>query len=191
MRTLTLSCLPIYPMPSLKVFYQNMDYYNELNIYQKVLNEFRPNFAETWKRHWAFKNIKKLVTFDLHSRSRDPRWPPNTFFKVKFGPKTTHNSANFWSNSIIFVLFCCWRPVLHFGWKSNTNNGSMCLLAPEKRPSYTTLHYYGKLHCRHFQLRMMGKLIQTVTVPPLISLQWHINAFRKVLLRTAHSVIVK
>ena len=81
------------------------------------------------------KNIKILVTFDLHSRSRDPRWPPNTFFKVKFGPKTTHNSANFWSNSIIFVLFCCWRPVLHFGWKSNTNNGSMCLLAPEKRPS--------------------------------------------------------
>ena len=45
---LTLSCLPIYPMPSLKVFYQNMDYYNELNIYQKVLNEFRLNFAETW-----------------------------------------------------------------------------------------------------------------------------------------------
>ena len=45
---LTLSCLPIYPMPSLKVFYQNMDYYNELNIYKKVLNEFRPNFAETW-----------------------------------------------------------------------------------------------------------------------------------------------
>ena len=45
---LTLSCLPIYPMPSLKVFYQNMDYYDELNIYQKVLNEFRPNFAETW-----------------------------------------------------------------------------------------------------------------------------------------------
>ena len=45
---LTLSCLPIYPMSSLKVFYQNMDYYNELNIYQKVLNEFRPNFAETW-----------------------------------------------------------------------------------------------------------------------------------------------
>ena len=46
--SLTLSCLPIYPMPSLKVFCQNMDYYNELNIYQKVLNEFRPNFAETW-----------------------------------------------------------------------------------------------------------------------------------------------
>ena len=45
---ITLSCLPIYPMPSLKVFYQNLDYYNELNIYQKVLNEFRPNFAETW-----------------------------------------------------------------------------------------------------------------------------------------------
>ena len=34
MVNLTLSCLPIYPMPSLKVFYQNMDYYNELNIYQ-------------------------------------------------------------------------------------------------------------------------------------------------------------
>ena len=33
-------------MPSLKVFYQNMDYYNELNMYQKVLNEF--DFAETW-----------------------------------------------------------------------------------------------------------------------------------------------
>ena len=185
---LTLSCLPIYPMPSLKVFYQNMDYYNELNIYQKVLNQ-------TLQRHGRgielSKNIKILVTFDLHLRSRDPRWPPNTFFKVKFGPKTTHNSANFWSNSIIFVLFCCWRPVLHFGWKSNTNNGSMCLLAPEKRPSYTTLHYYGKLHWCHFQLRMMGKLIQTVTVPPLISLQWHINAFRKVLLRAAHSVIVK
>ena len=137
--SLTLSCLPIYPMPSLKVFYQNMDYYNELNIYQKVLNEFRPNFAETWRGIELSKNIKILVTFDLHSRSRDPRWPPNTFFKVKFGPQTTHNSANFWSNSIIFVLFCCWRPVLHFEWKSNTNNGSMCLLAPEKRPSYTTL----------------------------------------------------
>ena len=137
------------------------------------------------------KTLKYWWPLTIHSRSPDPRWPPNTFFKVKFGPKTTHNSANFWSNSIIFVLFCCWRPVLHFGWKSKTNNGSMCLLAPEKRPSYTTLHYYGKLHCRHFQLRMMGKLIQTVTVPPLISLQWHINAFRKVLLRAAHSVIVK
>ena len=105
------------------------------------------NFDQTLQRHGRgielSKNIKILVTFDLHSRSRDPRWPPNTFFKVKFEPKTTHNSANFWSNSIFFVLFCCWRPVLHFGWKSNTNNGSMCLLAPEKRPSYTTLHYYG------------------------------------------------
>ena len=30
-----------------------------------------------------------------------------------------------------------------------------------------------------------------LSVPPLISLQWHINAFRKVLLRAAHSVIVK
>ena len=144
-------------MPSLKVFYQNMDYYNELNIYQK----YSMNFDQTLQRHGRgielSKNIKILVTFDLHWRSRDPRWLPNTFFKVKFGPKTTHNSANFWSNSIIFILFCCWRSVLHFGWKSNTNNGSMCLLAPEKRPSYTTLHYYGKLHCRHFQLRMMGK----------------------------------
>ena len=163
------------------------------------IKKYSMNFDQTLQRHGRgielSKNIKILVTFDLHSRSRDPRWPPNTFFKVKFGPKTTHNSVNFWSNSIIFVLFCCWRPVLHCGWKSNTNNGSICLLAPEKRPSYTTLHYYGKLHCwlisRHFQLRMMGKLIQTVTVPPLISLQWHINAFRKVLLRAPHSVIVK
>ena len=159
------------------------------------IKKYSMNFDQTLQRHGRgielSKNIKILVTFDLHSRSRDPRWPPKTFFKVKFGPKTTHNSANFWSNSIIFNLFCCWRPVLHFGWKSNTNNGSMCLLAPEKRPSYTTLHYYGKLHCRHFQLRMMGKLIQTVTVPPLISLQWHINDFRKVLLRAAHSVLVK
>ena len=67
------------------------------------------NFDQTLQRHGRgielSKNIKILVTFDLHSRSRDPRWPPNTFFKVKFGPKTTHNSANFWSNSIIF-LFC-------------------------------------------------------------------------------------
>ena len=63
----------------------------------------------------------------------------------------------------------------------------------------TTLVYYSSLlwkialltGSRHFQLRMMGKLIQTVTVPPLISLQWHINAFRKVLLRAAHSVLVK
>ena len=115
------------------------------------IKKYSMNFDQTLQRHGRgielSKNIKILVTFGLHSRSRDPRWPPNTFFKVKFGPKTTHNSANFWSNSIIFVLFCCWRPVLHFGWKSNTNNGSMCLLAPEKRPSYTTLHYYGKLHC--------------------------------------------
>ena len=102
------------------------------------IKKYSMNFDQTLQRHGRgielSKNIKILVTFDLHSRSRDPRWPPNTFFKVKFGPKTTHNSANFWSNSIIFVLFCCWRPVLHFGWKSNTNNGSMCLLAPEKRP---------------------------------------------------------
>ena len=159
------------------------------------IKKYSMNFDQTLQRHdrgiELSRNIKILVTFDLHSRSRDPRWSPNTFFKVKFGPRTTHNSGNFWSNSIVFVLFCCRRPVLHFGWKSNTNNGSMCLLAPEKRSSYTTLHYCGKLHCHHFQLRMMGKLIQTVTVPPLISLQWHINAFRKVLLRAAHSVIVK
>ena len=188
--SLTLFCLPTYPMPSLKVFYQNMDYYNELNI-----KKYSMNFDQTLQRHGTgielSKNIKILVTFDLHSRSRDPRWPPNTFFKVKFGPKTTHNSANFWSNSIIFVLFCCWRPVLHFGWKAIPTMVPCVFWLQYKRPSYSTLHYYGKLHCRHFQLRMMGKLIQTVTVPPLISLQWHINAFRKVLLRAAHSVIVK
>ena len=86
------------------------------------IKKYSMNFDQTLQRHGRgielSKNIKILVTFDLHSRSRDPRWPPNTFFKVKFGPKTTHNSANFWSNSIIFVLFCCWRPVLHLGWKS-------------------------------------------------------------------------
>ena len=86
------------------------------------IKKYSMNFDQTLQRHGRgielSKNIKILVTFDLHSRSRDPRWPPNTFFKVKFGPKTTHNSANFWSNSIIFVLFCCWRPVLHFGWKA-------------------------------------------------------------------------
>ena len=106
------------------------------------------NFDQTLQRHGRgielSKNIKILVTFDLHSRSRDPRWPPNTFFKVKFGPKTTHNSANFWSNSVIFVLFCCWRPVLQFGWKSNTNNGS-----ERKHVSFgsreTTLLYYSSL----------------------------------------------
>ena len=57
------------------------------------------NFDQTLQRHGRgielSKSIKILVTFDLHSRSRDPRWPPNTFFKVKFGPKPTHNSANF------------------------------------------------------------------------------------------------
>ena len=57
------------------------------------------NSDQTLQRHGRgielSKNIKILVTFDLHSRSRDPRWPPNTFFKAKFGPKTTHNSANF------------------------------------------------------------------------------------------------
>ena len=136
------------------------------------------NFDQTLQRHGRgielSKNIKILVTFDLHSRSSDPRWSPNTFFKVKFGPKTTHNSANFWSNSIIFVLFCCWRPVLHFGWKSNVQWFHVAFGSRE-----TTLLYYSSLlwkialltGSRHFQLRMMGKLIQTVTVPPLISLQ--------------------
>ena len=72
------------------------------------IKKYSINFDQTLQRHGRgielSKNIKILVTFDLHSRSRDPRWPPNTFFKVKFGPKTTNNSANFWSNSII--LFC-------------------------------------------------------------------------------------
>ena len=72
------------------------------------IKRYSMNFDQTLLRHGRgielSKNIKTLVTFDLHSRSRDPRWPPNTFFKVKFGPKTTHNSANFWSNSIMFVL---------------------------------------------------------------------------------------
>ena len=103
------------------------------------------NFDQTLKRHGRgielSKNIKILVTFDLHSRSRDPRWPPNTFFKVKFGPKTTHNSANFWSNSIIFVLFCCWRVVLHFGWKSNTNQWFHVSFGSRE----TTLLYYSSL----------------------------------------------
>ena len=134
------------------------------------IKKYSMNFDQTLQRHGRgielSKNIKILVTFDLHSRSRDPRCPPNTYFKVKFGPKTTHNSANFWSNSIIFVLFCCWRPVLHFGWKSNTNNGSMCLSAPEKRPNIFTREFGFLTGNSHFQLRMMGKLIQTVTVPP-------------------------
>ena len=68
------------------------------------------NFDQTLQRHGRgielSTNIKILVTFDLHSRSRDPRWPPNTFFKDKFGPKTTHNSANFLVkfNNFCFVL---------------------------------------------------------------------------------------
>ena len=115
------------------------------------IKKYSMNSDQTLQRHGRgielSKNIKILVTFDLHSRSRDPRWPPNTFFKAKFGPKTTHNSANFWSNSIIFVLFCCWRPVLHFGWKSNTNNGSRCLLAPEKRPSNSLLLFTTMENC--------------------------------------------
>ena len=133
---------------SWRYFYQNMGLLQWVEYISKSTQWISTKLCRDMVRGIELsKNIKILVTFDLHSRSRDPRWPPNTFFKVKFGPKTTHNSANFWSNSIIFLLFCCWRPVLHFGWKRNTNNGSMCLLAPEKRPSYTTLHYYGKLHC--------------------------------------------
>ena len=159
------------------------------------IKKYSMNFAQTLQRHGRGIELQKTLKY----------WCPLTFIqghviqdgrqihfsKSNLGLKLPITQPIFWSNSIILVLFCCWRPVLHFGWKSNSNNGSMCLLAPEKRPSYTTLHYYGKLHCRHFQLRMIGKLIQTVTVPPLISLQWHINAFRKVLLRAAHSVIVK
>ena len=125
------------------------------------IKKYSMNFDQTLQRHGRgielSKNIKILVTFDLHSRSPDPRWPPNTFFEVKFGPKTTHNSANFWSNSIIFVLFYYWRPVLHFGWKSNTNNGSMCLLAPEKRPSYTTLLLW-KIALSPFSTENDGKI---------------------------------
>ena len=73
------------------------------------IKKYSMNFNQTLQRHGRgielSKNIKILVTFDLHSRSRDPRWPPNTFFKVKFGPKTTHNSANFFKfNHFCFVL---------------------------------------------------------------------------------------
>ena len=161
------------------------------------IKKYSMNFDQTLQRHGRgielSKNIKILVTFDLHSRSRDPRWPPNTFFKVKFGPKNTHNSANFWSNSIIFVLLLetsspLWMEKQYQQW-FHVSFGSR----------ETTLLYCSSLlwkialltGSRHFQLRMMGKLIQTVTELPLISLQCHINAFRKVLLRAAHSVIVK
>ena len=133
------------------------------------------NFDQTLQRHGRgielSKNIKILVTFDLHSRSRDPRWPPNTFFKVKFGPKTTHNSVKF--NNFCFVLLLeisspLWMEKQYQQW-FHVSFGSR----------ETTLLYYSSLlwkialltGSRHFQLRMMGKLIQTVTVPPLISLQ--------------------
>ena len=101
------------------------------------------NFDQTLQRHGRgielSKNIKILVTFDLHSRSRDPRWPPNTFFKVKFGPKTTHNSANFWLNSIIFVLLLetsspLWMEKQYQQWL-NVSFGSR----------ETTLLYYSSL----------------------------------------------
>ena len=74
------------------------------------IKKYSMNFDQNLQRHGRgielSKHITILVTFDLHSRSRDPRWPPNTFFKVKFWPKTTHNSANFWSkfNNFCFVL---------------------------------------------------------------------------------------
>ena len=72
------------------------------------IKKYSMNFDQTLQRRGRgielSKNIKILVTFDLHSRSRDPRWPPNTFFKVKFGPRTTHNSANF--DQIQWFLFC-------------------------------------------------------------------------------------
>ena len=49
------------------------------------------NFDQTLQRHGRgielSKNIKILVTFDLRSRSRDPRWPPNTFSKSNLGLK--------------------------------------------------------------------------------------------------------
>ena len=103
------------------------------------------NFDQTLQRHGRgielSKNIKILVTFDLHSRSRDPRWPPNTFVKVKFGPKTTHNSANFWSNSIICVLFCCWRPVLHFWMEKQYQQWFHVSFGSRE----TTLLYYSSL----------------------------------------------
>ena len=82
--------------------------YGLLQWVEIYIKKYSMNFDQTLQRHGRgielSKNIKILVTFDLHSRSRDPRWPPNTFFKVKFGPKTTHSSANFWSNSIIFCF---------------------------------------------------------------------------------------
>ena len=82
--------------------------YELLQWVEYIVKKYWMNFDQTLQRHGRgielSKNIKILVTFDLHSRSRDPRWPPNTFFKVKFGPKTTHNSANFWSNSINFCF---------------------------------------------------------------------------------------
>ena len=137
------------------------------------------NFDQTLQRHGRgielLTNIKILVTFDLHSRSRDPRWPPNTFFKVKFGPKTTHNSANFWSNSIIFVWFVAGDQFSTLDGKAIPTMVPCVFWLQRNDPPillFTTMENCIVLTgSRHFQLRMMGKLIQTVIVPPLISLQ--------------------
>ena len=51
---LTLSCLPIYPVSSLTVFYHKMGYHNDLHISLEVLKELQPNFTEMWLRHQAF-----------------------------------------------------------------------------------------------------------------------------------------
>ena len=124
------------------------------------------SFQKTLKYWWPLTYIQGHVIQDgrqIH------------FSKVKFRPKTTHNTANFWSNSIIFVLFLLletssplWMEKQYQQW-FHVSFGSR----------ETTLLYYSSLlwkialltGSRHFQLRMMGKLIQTVTVPPLISLQ--------------------
>ena len=52
--SLTLSCLPIYPVSSLTVFYHKMGYHNDLHISLEVLKELQPNFTEMWLRHQAF-----------------------------------------------------------------------------------------------------------------------------------------
>ena len=52
--SLTLSCLPIYPVSSLTVFYHKMGYNDNLHISLEVLKELQPNFTEMWLRHQAF-----------------------------------------------------------------------------------------------------------------------------------------
>ena len=54
MVNLTLSCLPIYPVSSLTVFYHKMGYHNDLHTSLEVLKELQPNFTEMWLRHQAF-----------------------------------------------------------------------------------------------------------------------------------------